>query len=251
MSVISSNSLFHFTSSAESLIGILKNSFHPKYFYESYSFSVNSDHSAIEAGIPMICFCDLPLSQIKKHLSIYGQYGLGMRKEWGKSKGLNPILYISPDSILSSSLDNLYTYLVTQRNNMALDELNSLLNLLRFTKPYDGLFKHHHKRYTKYRFYNEREWRFIPDLRPINSPPPLLIQTDYNNSVELARNNSLLENYPLTFTPNDIKYIVIKEENEITSMINSLREIKSHYSQNMIDILTSKIITAKQIKEDF
>jgi hypothetical protein len=56
----------------------------------------------------------------------------------------------------------------------------------------------------------------------------------------------------LSFNANDIKYIIIKEESEINKMIKKLRVIKGiRYDSDTIDRLASRIITVKQIENDF
>ena len=64
---LSSNTLFHFTK-WENLIGILQNDFYPKFSLEKFSFKNNYTHQFV---IPMISFCDMPLSQIKLHVNRY------------------------------------------------------------------------------------------------------------------------------------------------------------------------------------
>ncbi len=66
------------------------------------------DTTELEKAIPMVCFCDLPLSQIRKHTKTYGEYALGLSKEWAIKKQINPVLYTYPNSDLSEKLKNLY-----------------------------------------------------------------------------------------------------------------------------------------------
>ncbi|MBA3071804.1 MAG: hypothetical protein FP829_06570, partial [Nitrospirae bacterium] len=90
MGNISTNTVFHFTSWSN-LFGILKNNFLPKYSTETvHLFGATS----VEIAIPMVSFCDIPLSQIKEHVQDYGSYGIGMTKSWAFKNGLNPVIYL-------------------------------------------------------------------------------------------------------------------------------------------------------------
>jgi hypothetical protein len=85
---LSANSLFHFTNSFDNLLSILKEEFRPRFCLEDFSlmFVGMSTDPKQEWGVPMVCFCDLPLSQTSFHLSVYGDYGIGLTKDWGKEK---------------------------------------------------------------------------------------------------------------------------------------------------------------------
>ncbi|WP_072008674.1 abortive infection system antitoxin AbiGi family protein [Hymenobacter sp. IS2118] len=97
---LSSNTLFHFTKSREILTLILTNEFSPRYCLEDFTMLgiTEADKTALELAVPMICFCDIPLSKIRYHLSCYGNYGIGMKKSWGIKKRVTPIIYASPKS---------------------------------------------------------------------------------------------------------------------------------------------------------
>ena len=101
MSSLSPYSIFHFTPSLDNLLGILKNTFYPRYCYDEFDLIDNDTQSFIEDAIPMVCFCDIPLSQLMNHINTYGKYGLGMSKEWGIREGLNPVIYFNRNSYLA------------------------------------------------------------------------------------------------------------------------------------------------------
>ncbi len=109
---ISANALFHFTNSYERLISILSNNFYPRYCIEDMSIIVDDyeDFRYNEVAIPMVCFCDIPLSQITNHTSVYGNYGIGLTKEWGINKGLNPIMYSLNNSIATVNFKEIKNY---------------------------------------------------------------------------------------------------------------------------------------------
>ena len=76
----------------------------------------------------------------------------------------------------------------------------------------------------------------------------------YLNTEELAKANRELETdgIKLSFNANDIKYIIINDDNQINNVIKELRDIKgSRYDRKTVDRLTSRIINIKQIRNDF
>lgn len=247
MSPISSNTLFHFTQSDENLISILANEFQPMYCMEKFTLG----DKKIEIAIPMICFCDIPLSQIKNHIETYGVYGLGMSKEWAKKNGLNPILYLKEKSSLSN-------YLLQILDNLQKDEISDLklkeiiiayLKILRYIKPFEGDFLKDSTLLKSVRFYDEREWRYTPEST--YEIPLWLVKEVYDNPISRAQENEKLKAIKLSFEPNDISYIIVNKENEIFPMINELKNINGKYNNQTLEILKSRIITCDQIFNDF
>ncbi len=94
---ISSSVLFHFTNCIDHLKSILRDGFYPHYCLE-YTLDPRDLKAATNGmpparAIPMVCFCDLPLSLISKHLKEYGCFGIGLSKSWGTQNGLAPVIY--------------------------------------------------------------------------------------------------------------------------------------------------------------
>lgn len=254
MSNISSNALFHFTSSAEYLIGILTNNFTPRYCYEEVPLNDEYDKGTIKASIPMVCFCDISLSQISNHIKTYGSYGIGMSKEWGIKNKLNPLIYVNEKSKLADSFSGLTEDLMAKLDDKADSWKLSLkfITILEFLKPYSGDFRRKDKLYKNFKFYDEREWRYIPNFTEHQDISPFLNAEESEDQIIIAKENNKLKKATLNFTPHDIKYIFVKNENEIHSMIEALREIKApRFDNKTIDILISKILTTKQLGEDF
>jgi hypothetical protein len=75
---LSANTLFHFTNSFDNLEGILTNEFYPRYCLENFDVILAELLDLRELAIPMISFCDIPLSQIRKHVGYYGCYAIGL-----------------------------------------------------------------------------------------------------------------------------------------------------------------------------
>jgi len=253
MSRLSPDSLFHFTPSLDNLLGILKNTFYPRYCYEEFELIDNDAQSFIEDAIPMVCFCDIPLSQLMSHIKIYGRYGLGMSKEWGIREGLNPVIYFSKNSHLAKLLSVIVNNLLWGSDSTA----QAFHEAMVYTKPYEGtLYRGGRSVKENVRFYDEHEWRYMPgrNIMITNDIEPSIQAHIHRNPVELANANRKLETDKtrLSFNANDIKYIIINDERQINNMVEALRYIKgSRYDSNTIDRLTSRIITVKQIQNDF
>jgi hypothetical protein len=253
MSNLSPDTLFHFTPSFNNLLGILTNTFYPRYCYDEFELIDNDSQAFLEDAIPMVCFCDIPLSLLMNHINTYGNYGLGMTKKWGLIKGLNPVIYFNKNSHLArnySLLTNslLYNYTPTGQ---------AFRETMGYMKPYEGtLYRDGKVTAKRVRFYDEHEWRYLPDTSTLtdNGRSLFLQHHQYMNPQELADANSRLETETtrLSFQADDIKYIIINDEKEINEMIRELRKIKGHrYDKVTIDRLVSRIITVKQIESDF
>jgi len=66
---LSAGSLFHFTSTIDNLIGILEGAFRPRLSVEDFALVKRHFRSAEaldRSGIPMVCFCDIRLSQVQQ-----------------------------------------------------------------------------------------------------------------------------------------------------------------------------------------
>ncbi|MGA2671300.1 MAG: abortive infection system antitoxin AbiGi family protein [Dehalococcoidia bacterium] len=253
MSRLSPDSLFHFTSCFENLLGILDNTFYPRYCYEEFNLVDKDKQPFAEDAFPMVCFCDIPLSQLMNHIETYGRYGLGMTKEWGISKGLNPVIYFNKNSHMANRVSVVTNGLLWDTSPIA----QAFYEVMLYMKPYKGIL-YRNGRVTKenIRFYDEHEWRYVSHRSVLKKNKiELSIQRHiYKQPEKLADANKKLETDEtrLSFKADDIKYIIIDEERQINEMIGKLRDIKgSRYDSDTIDRLASRIITVKQIESDF
>lgn len=93
-------SLFHYTNSWETIISILE-----KGIYFSYSYD---NLKAMFLAVPMISFCDIPLSRNNEHTKRYGNYAIGISKNALLNKYPNgfwgPVNYVFNGSIVALSI---------------------------------------------------------------------------------------------------------------------------------------------------
>ena len=158
---ISSNALFHYTDKMSTIESILKEGFLLSLCKESIF------------AIPMVSFCDIPISNAKYYFDNYGSYGIGMNLDWEIRNKLNPVLYIESNSYLSDKFDagieagaQLYDEHIP---DSILGKYNIITHLVieshRYAKPFKGdLIRKGQLIEKDYKFYNEREWRYIPDI---------------------------------------------------------------------------------------
>ena len=90
---LSANTLFHFTRHRENLLGILRDNFKPHYSLETIVGAL-PPNGVLRSAIPMVCFCDIPLSQIRNHARDYGSYAIGLSKSWASQKSIAPVMYV-------------------------------------------------------------------------------------------------------------------------------------------------------------
>jgi hypothetical protein len=247
---ISSNSVIHYTSKLENLKGILKESgFKLKYCSELVT--LNNNYS-LPMATPMVCFCDIPLSEVKNHIDSYGSYGIGLYKTWAKRSGLNPVLYLEKESEISKLVEAQVKRLIELQEKASSDKIlqQTILNIAQYCKNYEGPLKHGKIDNENYRFYDEREWRYIPNIEAIGDAP-LIIHGDKYNKNKDSFNEKIRDKY-LKFEISDISYIIVNDDEdipEILSIINSDYEEKCTARQ--LKVLGTKIITKNQIFNDF
>ena len=246
---LSSNVLFHFTDSIQNLIDILTNNFRAHYSLEDFSLVFPSNQEPTWA-FPLIPFCDIPLSQASKHMTTYGNYAVGLNKEWGIRNGVAPLLYCYPNSTAAVSIAELIGLIFDDQGEIR-DRPGAakITQLAHFLKQYEGPFLRRGRLIPNVRFYDEREWRFIPDNF---LELPTMAKTEYLNFNDLQEGNEKARAATLLqFEPSDIKYIVVATETEILPMIQAVERIKQKYTPDQVKVLASRIISAEQIVADF
>lgn len=270
---VAANTLFHFTSNLNNLENILIKEFLPKYCRDDWS-QINKEMR--NPAWSMVCFCDIPLSQIRNHISKYGNkkdggYAIGLKKKWGILKRITPVLYFHTESPPMIYLSDIAEYanskhesVISRAPNVTKTEIKAffddplikdLNNITAYCKPYKG--KMWKKESGKFDgniedFYEEREWRYIPYLRDSTQPIKLgLFEKEFCDKLIKEKEETKLEKYKLSFEPNDIKYIIVNKETEIPKMIQKIREIKAKYSDDEKDLLITRIISMEHILADF
>ena len=101
---LSSTTLFNFTDSYSHLVSNLENGFYCGELYEKLPLKPK----AAGYRVAMVCFCDIPLGQIKEHLGWYGNFAIGIRREYARTHGINPVWYMHTDNIVLKKMRQHY-----------------------------------------------------------------------------------------------------------------------------------------------
>lgn len=246
---LSSNSIIHFTKSKEFLKGILRDNFKIFYCIEHIHLSgVESSYA-----VPMVSFCDIPLSEVKQHITKYGSYGIGLTKEWAERQRLNPVLYMEKNSLLSQSYLTFYKkYLIeaNKRRDCLEEHEKCIADILRYIKNYQNDLARGGQVLKDYRFSDEREWRYVLDFN--ETLDFILTEQEYHTEEQKQKANFSIDKHRLEFTPNDIKYVIIENDQEIPEFLEILKSSKGNkYSYNDVERLMTRLITTEQIVHDF
>ena len=243
---LSSNSLIHFANNIEAIKGILETDFNISYCRERVTLGGKSQ----EFHVPMVSFCDIPLSEIKEHIHKYGNYAIGMTKDWGMRQGLNPVLYMAQTSFLSDSYRKVWNDMIdASEDECWTDSELATADILRYIKNYEADLTRKGKTIKNYRFSDEREWRYVP---PHSVDCDHIISSEwYNEQKNKNEADAKIKSLKLSFDPEDIKYIIISDDKEIGDIVDHLRRAKGKlYSFHELERLTTRILTVEQIKTD-
>lgn len=278
--IISSNRLFHYTYSKKNLISILKNGFKPKYSLEKLGVlkkddfiefiskqlgkEIKEEDISDEFAIPMCCFSDIPLNLVNNHIKIYGEYSIGLKKDWGEKQAICPVLYVplgGESRFLFELMIRLTHRLLPkiQKKHTQIQQtpfetrnveeelltidllqyLDNVINLIMYVKPYQGLYERPYAdfRDENYKFYDEREWRYKPNSL---FKREFLYKEEYENTDFLEVENSKLGT--LEFNIDDITDIIVprSEVEEIRRMITKLDKYKL-FDVQKIDSIENKL----------
>ncbi len=224
----SSNYLFHFTNEMNHLVSIMNNYFMPFYCMESLDYLTFTEFKIEGMAYPLVCFCDIPLNRHYRHKSKFGEYVIGMKKKWGEDNHLTPIIYSHPKSMTILTLSTLFKMTRFFQEKLNEEEFqmfnNAVSYLIMHYKSYEGrqflkkqnLFA---KEFT--RFYDEREWRYLPI--EVNGLKLNLEISEYLNTQKLHEENKLIQkNNKLKFELSDIEFLFLKEDAEIEQFLSKL-----------------------------
>jgi len=244
---VSSNVLFHFTKSMANLKSILKYGFFPHYCPE-YTLDAVDLEAAKKRRSPMraialVSFCDLPLSLIKKHLEEYGEFGIGLTKEWGRRNGVTPVIYTHAKAQTRKPLVRLAAAAEKRGSE---ETKKDLMVVAAYTKPFAGPAWRSNKVQRKVLFYDEREWRHLASTGA--SEPLFLDQRDYSNSSKLARLHARLKKtQALKVYPDDVQYLIVPHDDNILELVGCLKGL---YGKRDTILVTTAIMTINCITED-
>lgn len=233
MGRISAGSVFHFTDSFEDLKEIIENQcFKPRCVIEK--------RKQREIAIPMVCFCDLPLSQMGEHIKRYGSYGVGLKKDWAAKQSISPVMYES----INQTKENAFDSLLKEANRVGDETLLEYIYYFNwYIKSYDGYDT------TKefIQFYNEREWRYIPPYGDLCREGYLPSSFSKNvKEVQAKFNHPQKEDFNLGFELEDVTYFFITYEEEL----EDLTSILSLDRRKEMELL-SRVIWIKDLLQDF
>ena len=243
-----SHTLFHFTKNLSVLKDILKNGFWPRYCLEDIGWYSNNPNA--QSAYPIVCFCDIPLSRVDEHVDFYGNFGLGLTKEWAKLNKLSPVLYVNEGSSQQLALKKLFGENLKGQGfyKNSGDDITAIMSHI---KPIEGKMFINGQFISK-EFHQENEWRFAVNgnYSDINIES-FLYEHQFHDKKKLEPLNiKSKQMHSLKFAPSDIKYLFVKSDSDIPDLINFIQAELDHYSSSEIKILMSRIISLETISSD-
>ena len=280
MSSFRTSSVFKFTKDFELLKKILRDGIIPNYCEEDLSF----DSTEFCVGIPMSCFCDIPITLLDEHNRRYGNYGIALSKEWALKNGLSPVMYIANSDVLQSVYYHIQqhqtditelveSYLKKNTETTVPDHLRELIkrnsmlrkiekehaintHIIGYLKKYEGVYKS-----KPINNYEENEWRFlVPDVVGTSW---FWSEKDYlkwrfpsgNKNADKPNPSSNMKKYTLRYSSEEVSYLLVKDDEFKSRLIEYIKGLttiggKAATEDRRYDLI-SKIITLEQVRRDF
>jgi hypothetical protein len=299
---INASSLCHFTGRFDVLQKIIRNGIRFSFAFEKLSPTIIANfeypsnpqfvsHIYENAGvaIPMVSFCDIPITRVTEHISKYGQYMIGLNKKIILdlyNEIINPVFYIYSDN-LHQVIDDISNVYAEATNLQMQEAINKGKRINVFTQedveeivkeviekfPYTkrkissqfivGLSKPCYSKDGAVCYYDEREWRaFWLDRMSVETNWKWGIT--YENYVsnksywnkELESDEANYITIPEGILRYGITHIVVKNDNQIPRMIDFIMNSQTLFGQTNVSkserlILVSKITSFERVALDY
>lgn len=220
---LSSNVLWHQTRK-EAFFEILKSK------KLCVSYSQEEIMPRLRVAFPMVCLCDLPLSEFASNNWTYGEYAIGFKRDWAIRNGFNPVCYYHHQSNL---MQQMYKLVSDAKDIEGL--LAMAIYLLSYYKPIEGQLITSKREYKNYRFYDEREYRMVPYFTQLIGNQQMLSMEEYASYKEAHNGKSLIDDVCIEFDYSDINYIVVRSDSNV---VQTKRILGDHLQKSNIIILT-------------
>lgn len=164
-----------------------------------------------KVAFPMISIADIPIADIESYLDQYGGYSIGFRRGFVYDKGFSPVWYrYQTSASLVGSYDIFKKMLDKSIREYDMTDKQLWIEIAH-TKNYQGKLEKYG--FSSYRFYDEREWRWVPNFDTLmrENLLPFIKANNYkafknNNDICLSR----IHEITIDFEYEDIAYIIVK-----------------------------------------
>jgi hypothetical protein len=232
---LSASVLFTFTPKMKYLLQMLQEGINPRFVYER--LPVGKRYYIA----PMKCFCDIPLGMVKNHMQRYGFYGLGLKKSFLQEHRVTPVVYLHKNSLAYFNLN--------RKVGENMGEVPFLPLLKRYLGD-DYFFSESSNQTQKKRihFYDEREWRYIPEGYKLEMANGFKTIEEGLSHVMQMNKNTAQQFVPIKIPIEALDYIIIRKRKELAGTLTELRHI---FGSKDRDLLYTKVLIAENIISDF
>lgn len=278
-----SSSLFHFTKRFNILKRIISDGIRFSFAYETLAELIKD----MGFALPMVSFCDIPITRTSRHKKKYGEYMIGLDKEFlidCYNEIINPVIYVHSVN-LQKAVDSFHSLNAKLLDDMVNTsgfrpefehkgleilkdpnwekQIERLANYRFYMMFILGLTKPYYDEHTKECYYDEREWRaFWPDHLNENTDWKWPITREIYDGNKDAWNEDIGKNKENYITLSEgylyyaITHIVVKKESQRQEIINLIMNSKTIFGCENVSkeerlILVSKVSSFECIDQDY
>lgn len=246
-----SKSIFHYTKKFEYVCDILERGFIPSFCEEELCTKSN----CFKFHVPCVCFCDIPLTRAKDHKKKYGEFAIGVKKDWARKNDINPITYLNSESGIADSILSVIkahkSYINKQTGRKKKQETYNRIRTLSHFKNYKGDVPNHGLKDVE--FYEEKEWRYVPTTLDGTGDKCCKFheESEWKRIKSKYTSKPHLPGCAISVSLTDITHIIVPNKDQKHKFINCLKaNDKIFKSKRAFYDLLTKIITYKEIQDD-